>query len=132
MRKVLLVDDDQEDAVILKLGLEEAKLDIAIMHAPDACTMFDLLNADRPAIIFMDLHMPCEDGLSCLESIRSNPHYDDIPIVIYSGDNNNQTIQQAFARGADLFLPKPLSISRLSIELQQLFSRELASLRSKK
>lgn len=132
MLKVLLVDDDHEDAVILKFGMVEAKLDIAVLHASNPAAMFHLLNTDRPAIIFMDLHMPCDDGLSCLESIRSNPLYDDIPIVIYSGTTNDQTIRQALAKGADLYLPKPLSVAALTRDLKQLFSMEIASLRSKK
>jgi len=60
-----------------------------------------------PKVIFIDMHMPIQDGVQTLSKIRSNPNWSDVPVILITGTDNDQKIQQAYELGANAFLSKP-------------------------
>jgi CheY-like chemotaxis protein len=62
---------------------------------------------DRPSLIVLDLNMPELDGRQTLKSIKSNPDYKDIPVVIVTTSSNAIDKDVCNKLGASLFLIKP-------------------------
>jgi CheY-like chemotaxis protein len=121
---VVLAEDDQEDVMIFELAIAEAKLLIHLRHAANGDDLFTLLQQALPEILFLDIHMPCKDGISCILEIRRNPAYNKLPVVMYTSYKTKEKINQAFEAGANLYLLKTNTIMELAEYLKSIFSIE--------
>jgi len=110
---VLLVDDDDDAILLTQLLLKRAHVTSPISITTDgeqAIAYFQsrLLkpNEPRPYIVFLDLKLPRRDGLEVLKWVRSNPEFNDLPIVIMSSSNRPLDMENARALGADFYCEK--------------------------
>jgi CheY-like chemotaxis protein len=132
MKKVLLVEDNAEDVHVFKLGLERTLIDTQLSHVFSAKELFVYLSAFKTDIIFLDINMPCEDGISCIEQIRKKAEFNNIPVVMYSGIDNPTAIKEAMKHGADLFLQKPDSLVELTGNLKVIFETDWKPLKQQR
>lgn len=80
---LLIVDDDEVARYILRRNL--VRLTSArIVEAPSVAEARRLMAAEAPAILFLDIVMPADNGLAFAEELRSSSHYRDLPIVLVS------------------------------------------------
>jgi CheY-like chemotaxis protein len=129
-KKILLVEDDPGDALIFKLALEESRLAADFICVSNAKELFAFLRKELPSIIFLDIDMPPgKNGITCIEEIRRNAMYHDIPLVMYSGYDEEDKIKEAMKAGADLFLKKNDSLFDLGEKLQNIFATQWKCLR---
>lgn len=77
----------------------------------DGAEVLDLVRADRPAVILLDLLMPGATGAQVLSALRDNPDTHDIPVVVVSG--LGPEADESIARSADGWLLKPVTEERL-------------------
>jgi PleD family two-component response regulator len=59
-----------------------------------------------PDIIFLDMLITCTDGLNCLQEIRNDFRYNEMPIIVYSSVNRASRIIAAFKQKANGYLYK--------------------------
>jgi diguanylate cyclase (GGDEF)-like protein len=85
--------------LILARSVEEAYRKLQIDTGSPPCPVIDL--------ILMDIQMPGIDGLQACRELKSNPLLQDIPVIIISGAENQETLKSAFDAGAMDFLRKP-------------------------
>lgn len=104
MKKVLIVDDAADSRFMLKNML--SNYDVSISEANDGVEGWKKIVAEEPDLILLDLHMPNKDGFSILEDL--DEEWMDIPVVIVSGDTNDETVSACEYYGAKAFLKKPL------------------------
>jgi CheY-like chemotaxis protein len=80
-----------------------------------------LLDHDRPLpdILFLDLNMPCKNGIECLREIRSNGELQHLVVVVFTTSSNQRYIDTAFEAGANLYIVKPSNFDELTITLQK-------------
>ena len=60
-----------------------------------------------PDLIFLDLDMPCKNGLECLKEIRNNSVLHNLPVVVFSSTSRPANIATAYEMGGNLFFIKP-------------------------
>jgi len=113
--RVLLVDDE----AILRESTSEAlrTLGVAVTLAVDGQEAVDLVSRDAFDLVFMDLTMPRMDGRRAFQEIhRLCP---DVPVVLTSGYNEQESIQDFIGRGLAGFLQKPYTLNALRETLQR-------------
>ena len=105
---VLVVDDDPDilDAICDILEGEGYRVARA-RHGLEALLRVE---AERPALILLDLMMPVMDGVAFSHELRLRPAVRDVPIVVISADGNRQ---RAASVGATGYLAKPFDIDSL-------------------
>ncbi len=81
-----------------------------------------MLKDKVPYILFLDIHMPCKDGLACIVEIRKNRDYDKMPVIMYTSEISKKIIEEAYRSGANLFLAKANTIAELTDKLKKIFS----------
>jgi CheY-like chemotaxis protein len=81
---LLLIEDNPVDARLLRRQLE-ALGRIRILEAYSAQQALALLENERPAMIILDLMLPDQDGLSLLDSLRTDPNLQNVPIAVLTG-----------------------------------------------
>jgi CheY-like chemotaxis protein len=124
-RTCMLVDDDTDDHEIFLMALEnlnESMDCISALNAPEALTQLNVAVGVMPDYIFLDLNMPRMNGKQCLAAIKSQPHLDHVPVVIYSTSSSPMEIKEFMKMGAVAFIKKPSSIPELTKTLQHFFS----------
>ena len=92
----------------------------------------NILNSNTPALVITDIMMPEIDGLTFIDSLRSNNFYKNIPIIALSAKVTENDIIDGYEKGADAYITKPFSaeilisiVKRLIVnkeELKQYFN----------
>src|SRR5258708_39400294 len=74
-----------------------------------------MVNQERFDGIFLDLEMPNLNGFDLARLVRKSSSNKSTPIIMVTGRDERQTMQEVFALGATFFLQKPVDRQKLSI-----------------
>lgn len=103
--KILIIEDDHAITHLLDVALT---LDYYNVTTADNATQAHFkIQIDKPDVILLDLGLPDKDGLCLISEIRQHT---DIPIIVISARQEEQTIIQALDNGANDYMTKPLSL----------------------
>lgn len=121
---VLNVDDDQEDREFFCDALREIDPTITCLIAGSGMEALALLEnrSPLPDYIFLDINMPMMDGKQCLKALKSTPHLQSIPVIMYSTSTDTREIKECYKLGAEDFLIKPHSYDKLVNDLTSIFA----------
>ena len=119
MLKVLLVDDDHEEAELFTAALKSVNESIGFVHAQDCVNLLDTIRKHKPDIVFIDINMPFLNGIECLKSVRRDLEFKSLPIIMYSTSNNQKNIIDSFNNNANLYIVKPDSYKGIIIALEK-------------
>lgn len=117
-RTALVIDDNRSNADILCNFL--SLLDIQASAAYGPRPALAKLHETMPDVIFLDLSMPGWSGFEVLAYLRRDPHTADIPVIVVTGDDQNETKLKALEEGAKAVLVKPVNIESLEEILRNL------------
>ncbi|TON51715.1 sigma-54-dependent transcriptional regulator [Vibrio parahaemolyticus] len=106
---VIFVDDEPHirDAVSQALLIEG----IEVTCFPNAVEALRVIDANSPAIIITDIHMPVMDGLEFMRTLLSKNH--NFQFIVLTGHGDVKTAVEAMKSGAYDFLEKPFSTDQL-------------------
>jgi DNA-binding response OmpR family regulator len=104
--KVLIVDDDPLILTNLKALLTPWGLEVVTLNEPQR--FWEVLIATSPNLVVLDLEMPLVSGLDLCQVIRQDAQWGDVPILVVTAHTDGESLQQAFAAGADDFITKPV------------------------
>jgi CheY-like chemotaxis protein len=82
-----------------------------------------LLQVVKPALLLLDLAMPDCDGIKLCKTVRQDATYRDLPILVITIHSDAESIQQAFAAGADEVFSKPVAEDMLLTRIKQYLTR---------
>jgi EAL domain-containing protein (putative c-di-GMP-specific phosphodiesterase class I)/DNA-binding response OmpR family regulator len=109
--RVLVVDDQPLAAAFASRVLEGAGM--RTLAVADPLAVLDAVEAFRPDLVLMDLHMPGASGLELTSLIRDHERHGHIPVVFLSAELNLGVQVEALRLGGDDFIAKPVSPGRL-------------------
>lgn len=111
-KKILLVDDDMRNVFALSKVLKEKGMNI--VKADNGQVALDKL-AKEPDIDFvlMDIMMPEMDGYECMQEIRKQKEFKDLPVVALTAKAMKNDRQKCLDAGADDYITKPVDVERL-------------------
>ncbi|HKY52494.1 MAG TPA: response regulator transcription factor [Candidatus Limnocylindria bacterium] len=112
--RVLIVDDDDELAEVLRQALRESGYAVATVRHGAAA--LDLIGQIRPDLILLDLTMPIMDGWSFVAQYRRSAKAGG-RIVLLTGHPNVREISESL--GADSYVGKPFELKALLATVQQ-------------
>ena len=129
MKKIFLANDDADDREFFADALKEVSVQTELTTANDGNELMTALEGvsepPPPHVIFLDLNMPRKSGYECLEEIRQNPKLKEIPVVIFSTTDNNEVVDRTYNQGANLYVRKPSSHTRLKEIIETVLGLEL-------
>jgi excisionase family DNA binding protein len=115
---VLIVDDDERVREYVRVNLEMEGY--AVREAGSAEEGLGVLEEVSPDLILLDVMMPEVDGWEMLQRFQERHGVGAIPVVMFSGKVNEQSAEQATARGAQGFVGKPFDPQHLIEQAKQL------------
>jgi CheY-like chemotaxis protein len=108
---VLVVDDDPSIRRMIIAALRREGY--TFLEAPNGREALDLMRAERPDVVVLDLMMPVLSGWDVLKERQTDPELSRIPVIVVSA-NRDPEVATAVNSGICAFLPKPFDISALS------------------
>lgn len=125
-KRVLVVDDDE---AIVEMFTELLERD-GRFEVRTASTGFDagiVTEQFRPDVVLLDFKLPDINGTAVCRTIRANPTYEHIKIIIISGVADPDEVRELKAAGADEFIRKPFDINAVINRVAQLVSNTAAA-----
>jgi CheY-like chemotaxis protein len=122
--KILLAEDDKDDQELFIDALDAADVPSEVTAVENGQELVDTLrdkSQPDPDIIFIDINMPVKGGKQALEEIKGDKELRDIPAVMLSTWDHPSDIEDAFEKGADLYVQKPNSFAGFVLLLKKVF-----------
>lgn len=111
MKRVLIAEDDPGIAEVLCLALAE-RLDVETDVVANGALVMDSISARRPDLVILDVELPGLNGLDVFDLLRSDPHWQGVPVLFLTGlPERAQTANAPI--GVHEILAKPFDIDDL-------------------
>ena len=121
MRKLLMIDDDQTLAMLLKSVLAQEGFELVWADRPSQGLP---LIADRPDLILLDVMLPELDGFAVVKQLRDAG--EQTPIIMLTGKGADADRIKGLNLGADDYLPKPFNHLELLARVNSVLRRRPA------
>jgi CheY-like chemotaxis protein len=124
-KRVLLLEDDEDDQDMFKAALNESFPDIECVTLADGLEGLDFLKSeDNTDIIFSDISMPLVNGKEFLkEYFTGNLYAIKCPVIILSTSQAAKDLEECIKLGASYYLVKPTTFNVLLKELKFILTR---------
>jgi len=110
-RPIMIVEDDNIDAITIKRALKEIKVSNKIIHkvnGEDALEYLTDSNNEMPCVILLDLNMPRMNGLEFLEKRKAIDPLKIIPVVVLTTSKEEEDKLSSFQFGIAGYMIKPV------------------------
>ncbi len=116
--RILVVDDDPHTLRLARDVL--ARAGYAPVLTGDLREMPEMIRAEEPGLVLLDLMLPGSDGIELMERL---PELAGLPVIVISGYRRDETIARAFELGAADYLVKPFSPTELVARIRAALRR---------
>ena len=124
---VILAEDDDGHASLIRRNLERARLDSNLIRVRDGQELLDLLNTEMetslsgsPLVVLLDISMPKVNGIEALQIIKSNPRTRTIPVFMLTTTDNPLEVARCYAAGCNAYVTKPVSYQAFAAAMERL------------
>ncbi len=116
---ILLVEDDESLAFVIKDNLEKAGYQITLAtNGEEGCSVF---TPGIHALCILDVMLPKLDGFACAKKIRSKDS--NTPILFLTAKSMNEDILNGFKHGGDDYITKPFNFQELLYRIEVFLKR---------
>jgi class 3 adenylate cyclase len=104
--KILIVDDEPQIIQHIRILLKEESYSVGFITHPNL--LFERLESDSIHLILLDINMPNIDGLTLLSQLKKHPSFQTIPVIMLTGEEDENTLAKCFELGAVDYITKPI------------------------
>ncbi len=132
---VLYVEDEENDVLFVRMGLERAGLHHPLQVATNGKQAIDYLagnghfaNREQyplPSLVLLDLNLPIRSGFEVLQWLRQQPQFQSLPVVVFTASSQESDREKARQMGANAFITKPANMFNLQELLKRIESHWL-------
>ena len=118
--RILIIDDSAIVRKLLSEALSEEKDIEVVGTAPDPFVARDKILALKPDVLTLDIEMPRMDGFEFAKTIKGDPKYVNIPIIMITSRTAEKHRSRAAELGVDMYLGKPYQEDELLKHLREM------------
>lgn len=122
--KILVADD--EPFILRSLTYVLRRDGHDVLEARNGGEALDAIRAKRPRIVFLDVMMPVRNGYEVVEEVRRDPDLSGTYVIMLTAKGQAADRQRGLTAGADEYLTKPFSPSRISERVRLILSGDEA------
>jgi CheY-like chemotaxis protein len=113
---LLVIDDVEENREILKYRLEKQGYRIEL--AEDGQEGLLVLGKKPVDLVLLDLNMPVMNGFTFLEKLKSSQRLTNIPVLVVSSYDDEDTANDVLMFGACGFVSKPYDMDKVNYQIK--------------
>lgn len=125
--QVLLVEDNDNDVELTRLGFKQAKfaVDLHQVGNGEECMKFlrkqgEYAGVPTPDLILLDLNMPRMDGREVLEEIGRDALLQHLPVVVLTSSDADRDVLESYQLRCSSYIVKPVDFESFSAAVQSL------------
>jgi CheY-like chemotaxis protein len=133
--QVLVVDDDDADALMIEEALTSSDVPATVYRVADGYQAMAYLrdvsaDAARPDLILLDLNMPKMSGHQVLAHIKNDDTLKAIPVVVLTTSDADTDVRSSYQQRANAYVKKPIDLDAFEVAVQEInaFYRDVAVL----
>jgi DNA-binding response OmpR family regulator len=115
---ILVVDDNQDNAEIIKDYLEAKGYPISVAYDGDRA--MELFESEKPSIVLLDVMMPGRDGWQVCRDMKQHPTLGSTTrVIMVTALDDVANKRQAIQTGADDYVEKPFELEKLAATVER-------------
>ena len=121
--KILVVDDETDVVEFIERTLQTEGFEV--VSAYDGIGALDMVGAEKPDLVLLDIMMPMMSGYEVCEQIKSNPETRHIPVICVSSAHTPDARALSLRVGAATLVVKPFLPAELVAQIRRYIKREV-------
>ena len=126
---ILIVEDDEGHAILVRDVLETAGLSNKIRHFRDGQAVLDFLFGDgtKPVhhvgqmyVVLLDIRLPKVDGIEVLRRIKADPDFRKLPVIMLTTTDDKREVDMCHKLGCSVYIQKPVDYERFTEAVRRL------------
>lgn len=119
--KILIVDDDKTTRKLLSLYLKGKGYEI--ITAENGLDAMEKLGTENINLIVSDMNMPYMDGIELTKTLKADPAWNTIPIVMVTTEADEDEKAKALEAGVDEYLVKPTNAEQITESIKKIMKK---------
>jgi len=120
---ILLADDNANDLELTQRALAQYKLANEIVVVRDGTEALDFLyrrgsyssrHEIDPMVVLLDIKMPKLDGIEVLRTMKAEPRFQLIPVVMLTSSRQGPDVEECYQLGANAYVVKPVDFAQFA------------------
>ncbi len=116
-QRILVVEDNRDNMTLIVDVL--LSLDYVALQATDGEKGLEMVKAEKPDLVLMDLSLPKMDGWAATSQIKADPSTKHIPVIALTAHAMVGDRERALEAGCDDYISKPINLKELVAMLSQ-------------
>lgn len=126
---ILVADDDDGHAELIKENLIECGIQNPIKRFEDGKAVWDFLSMQGPGphrekdksyLLLLDIRMPKMDGVEVLRNIKASHELKNMPVIILTTTDDPREIEECYSLGCNCYITKPVDFVKFTETLRRL------------
>ena len=123
--RILIVDDDEGHAILIRENLEAAGLRNPIEHFRDGQAVLDFFsqwqrNDAESFLVLLDIRMPKVDGIEVLGRLKADAELSKLPIIMLTTTDDSREVERCYELGCNVYIQKPVDYDRFAEAIRRL------------
>ena len=117
-KRILIADDEPNIVISLEFLMAQAGFEVESVGNGEAA--LEAIRRTPPDVLLLDVMLPVRDGFEVCQTIRQNPSYAGLKIVMLTAKGRDTEITKGLALGADAYVTKPFATRELLATVKNL------------
>jgi CheY-like chemotaxis protein len=126
---ILIVEDDEGHALLVRENLAEAGLNNEIRHFTDGQGVLDFLFRRGPGparengrvyLVLLDIRLPKVDGTEVLRQLKSDPELRKLPVIMLTTTDDPREVDRCHQLGCSVYVQKPVDYDKFAEAIRRL------------
>lgn len=119
---VFLIEDEQDTADLIRLHLEQSGM--SVVHVKDGRQAIDMMETIAPpCVVLLDLVVPYFNGFELLKIIRTKAGWEQVQVMVVSGDSYPGDINRMILGGAEDYVVKSRGVGEILHRLKRMLEK---------
>jgi CheY-like chemotaxis protein len=124
--KIILAEDDEGHATLIKKNLKRAGLLNELIHVHDGQECMDYLESEKEkgnkqaALLLLDIKMPKMNGIEVLKRVKNDQRFRKMPVIMITTTDDPREIEQCHEIGCSNYIKKPIDYDKFVDAIRKL------------
>lgn len=122
---ILIVDDDEGHAILIRENLEAAGLRNDMVHFRDGQAILDFfahgsVQKAESYLLLLDIRMPKVDGIEVLRRMKGDATLSKLPVIMLTTTDDTREVERCYELGCNVYIQKPVDYDRFAEAIRRL------------